>query len=383
MRSTVLVLPLLTLVLLTPVASAAQSENETRRTVDEAIRLAQAGRVEEAIQTLEQRASEDGLPAPALGLLGALYLDVDRPERALAVLQPLAERPEASTLVLVSAARAAFALGDVDATEGWMGRAAEIAPESEAARRFGLYLGQHGRFAEAYRILSAYVEGQPEDSAAALALATAALKIGLPARAATALERVPADDPGAILLRGELALRRGAPHRARELLERAWGSHPPELDADLRRLLAESYLATGEAAAARRLLEAAPIADPSTAVLLSRALYQTGEIEAAAEALEPWLGTVHQLSTGSPPAQVALAVEVATEYGHALVALDRAQEAAALLRIAVGLEPRAAAAWNVLGHALIAMGSMEEAREAIGRYHRLTEGPPASDRAES
>lgn len=342
MRSTTL--GLILLLSTGPAASQAAPERDSHQTVERAVALAEQGRIDQALE----------------------------------LLRPLADRPDASLEVLVNASRAAFSVGDEAAAEGWMERAIELAPGSEAARGYGFYLGQQGRFADARRVLAPYVELRGDDAAAALALATADLKIGALDDAARVLERLPEDHPGAILLRGELALERLEPHRARRLLESVWESHPPELELDLRRLLAQVYLAIGDAPRAVEMLTGLE-RDPATSLVLSIAHYQSGEPERAAETLAPLAAQVAAVDDAAPPSVVDLAVRVATEYSRALVASDRAEEVVDLMRRAVRLRPRSPEAWNVLGHALIATGDMEEARSAIQHYHDLKDALVAGD----
>lgn len=359
----------------TPAVAQQSEADPLEQSVDQAVQLARNGRLDEAIQLLEGQREATGLPDGAQGILGTIYLAAGQPDAAYRVLQPLALEESASHLVLTSAGRAAFAIGQVDEAEAWMRRAVALAPESDTAQQFGIYLGGEGRFEEAIQILRPFVAAHPEDHGTALALAMAALKIGAMEDASRALERLPVDGPAANMLRSELALQRGEPYRARELLESAWESRPPGLDLDFRRLLGEVYVTTGEAQRAVEILRGFESTQPGLALLLSRALYQTGDAQAAADVLEPHVQTLWAIDESSSEAQIVLAVGIATESGRALVALERASEAEDALRLAARLLPSDAETWNVLAHALIALGKTKAAREAAARYHDLSQTP--------
>lgn len=276
---------------------------------------------------------------------------------------------------LTESGRAALADGRREEAESLLRRAVALDPRSQAAQLYGSYLGSQGRFAEAVEVLKPFVAAHPEDRGSALAMAMASLQVGATEDAALALEGLPPEDPAAGLLRAELALRRGEVYRAREVLESVWGARPPALDLDMRRLLGEVYVTIGQAAEAVELLSGFEGDRPGLAILLSRAHYQAGDAEAAAEVLRPFERAIEAVDERSPEEQIVQAVGIATELGRALVALERAPGAEEALRRAARLRPSNAEIWNVLAHALIAQGKMAEAREAVGRYHHLSKTP--------
>ena len=277
-------------------------------------------------------------------------------------------------LVLFSSPLGASALGASAVGVSALGVSALEVSASESARELGLRLGREQRYEEAVAVLSEYLPQQPDDAAVALALALAALKIGDTGIASEALGHLPDGDPAANMLRGELSLRTGDLSAARDRLEAAWASFPPEIELDLRRLLGEVYVSLGEPGLATELLRGHEEGRPTLAVLLSRALYQQGDADGAYRALAPWAGAARSTPADAPGDEIRLATGIAVELGRALVALDRPETAEPLLRHAARLLPDNPETWNVLAHALIALGDSDGARQALGRYQALSDG---------
>jgi tetratricopeptide (TPR) repeat protein len=326
-----------------------------------------------AIAALEPLRAQPDTPVIVLSMLGALYLESGRGTEAYALLVPLADRPDADPAVLYNAARAALAGGLQEKARAYLERAAKLAPVSPAGRELGIALAQEGNTAAAYALLRPWALAHPEDLDNRLAAALLALQLGRPGEVQELLAGTPDDHPKVRLLRGQLLLASGDPRGALATLEPMKDDHPPEVDSDLRRLLAGAYLATGDSAAAIALLEKGNLNDRGVVLVLAEALYQRGEVEQALARLRPFAEAVLALR-GMPERQDArsLAGAIARAYGRMLVAVARHAEAVPLLERAILLLPDDLQAWQSFGQALMGAGRREDAQKALARFSELS-----------
>jgi Flp pilus assembly protein TadD len=338
--------------------------------VEEAAKKMQSGDLEGAIAVLEPLKSQPGVHPSALSLLGVLYLQAGRADDSLAVLQPLADGDRAGPLILHSAAKAALALGQTAKAEAYLERAVAKAPVSPASRDLGILRGSQGQLAESYRLLKSWSLAHPEDEEARLAAAYGAIELDRPSEAEELLEGVPEDNPRVRLLRGRVHMIKREPEPAIAILKPLLGTAPPSLEPEVRRRLAEAHIAFGESAAAIGLLQGKTGNDPSLALLLSRAHYQSGNPAEAAAALEPFARDLlaKQPATES---ETSLTADFALEYGRALVALSRWTDAMPPLDVAVRLDPRSLQGWQLLGRAQLAAGRREDATRSMEKLREL------------
>ena len=330
-----------------------------------------AGDLPGAIAKLEVLAKRPDAPDTARAILGGLYAEAGRHEEARQVLEPLAQRPDADPAVLYNAARAARALGDVEAGVGYLERAARKAPLSPAARDLGLIRGLEGRYAEAYVLLLPWVNAHPEDQIAVRAAAAGAVQLERVTEAEQLLARLPTDDPGVQLLAGRLQLIRGEPRAAIATLVPLLGAAPEMIERDVRRVLAEAYVQVGQAADAIAVLEGHVGNDPSLALRLAQAQNQNGDAEAALVTLEPFSRQVLENEEGRQQLDPRLVERLSLEYGRLLVAASRPTEAVAYFELATQANAENKLAWQLLGQALANSGDRERAKEALERYQEL------------
>lgn len=354
-----------------PAEGSAKSPSDP---LDRALARVDAGDLEGAIGILEPLAGDAATSPVAKSLLGALYVETGRPADALAILAPLAEAKDADPALLYNAGRAALALGKEEAAEGYFRRSVAASPVSPAGRELGLLLGKHKKTFEAYKLLRPWALSHPDDEEARMAATLLALQLGRAPEAKKLLEGLPADEPRVRLLRGQLLLATGDPPGALKLLEPLLADHPPEMDRDVRRVLAEAYTLTGRSASAVDVLSGKVGDDPSLTVLLAQAQYQKGDVEGALATLEPWAKKL--LDEGGVDSRVPdrrLAGGIVLEYGRDLVTLGRAKEAVPVLEKATHLEPGEKQGWQLLGQALAAVGRRDEAKEALARFQKLSQ----------
>ncbi|HEX9668673.1 MAG TPA: tetratricopeptide repeat protein [Thermoanaerobaculia bacterium] len=331
----------------------------------------QAGDLAGAIAALEPLRGQKDAPLPALSLLGGLYLEAGRGQDAYALLAPLADLPDANPALLYNAARAGLAVGQPEKGRGYLERAAKLLPLSPAGRDLGLTYAQEGDSAAAYALLRPWALAHPEDLETRLATALLALQLGRSAEAEELLAGAPENEPKVRLLRGKLLLAKGDPRNALGALEPLKDQHPPEMDSDLRRMLADAYLATGDSAAAIALLEKGDLRDRGIVLLLAEALYQRGELEKALAQLRPFAEAVRDQAAPQRADARAISGAVARAYGRMLVAAARHAEAVPLLERATQLLPNDTQAWQNYGQALTGAGRREDAQRAFTRFSEL------------
>ena len=138
----------------TPADAAAAALHRARE------RLA-AGDRAGAVAALEPLRDDPAAPLPAIAFLAGLYVETERAEEALALLEPRIEAagPAAGELLFV-AARAARALGRGEQAEAYLERSAALAPQSRAAVLLATLRTQAGRHAEAVALLAPIVDGE-------------------------------------------------------------------------------------------------------------------------------------------------------------------------------------------------------------------------------
>jgi tetratricopeptide (TPR) repeat protein len=365
------IVALLILLLTATSAVAAQDEPTPAPTLEAAIEFARSDRADEAIAVLEELSSGDGLSPEGTSMLGMLYFERGQPEQSLAVLQQVLELDEPGKMALVTAARAAFSLNRTDQAEAWMRQAIALAPTSNLAREYGFFLGSQRRFAEAIDILTPYAQSHPEDLVAVRAVIAGALEADQLETANEVAALLEDGSPLSTQLKASVALRRGETFTAQRVLEQLESSQP--LDENLTALLGETYLALGEYGRAIERLQSLPSSNHAYALLLSKALYRSGNFPMAAEVLSPFLAVLDSLPEALDPSSAMLAANLATEYARARMAQGETEDLVALLQKATRIGPQAAEAWNLLGQNLIAIGQMTEAKAAIGRSHYLTD----------
>jgi Flp pilus assembly protein TadD len=339
--------------------------------MQDAIKKVEAGDAAGAIRELEaQRAAKTASPQ-SLALLGTLYLQQGKAQEALAVLKPLADAEKADPAVLYNAARAAFALKQGEAGVGYLQRGARTAPDSPAARDLGLLVMRQGRLVEAYTLLYPWAAAHPADAEARLAAASLAVQLERPAEAESFLSApgLSKDDPSIQLLRGRVLTQKGDGAGAVTLLEPLGKSHPPAMDLEIRRALAEAYLVANRPADAVKQLEGRAGQHPGLALLLGRAQRKAGNAAAALAILKPFADKLPAdvASVGDPRPVLGIALET----GTLLTETGRAAEAVPVLEKAAKLYPQSPQAWEALAQALEAAGRKDDAAKARARIDGL------------
>ena len=337
--------------------------------MDEALKKVEAGDVAGAVQLLEGRRNE--LKIPGYSLLGALYLQTNRPQDALAVLKPLADVEGANPAVLYNASRAAAAVGQNENARTYLIRAALQAPASPAARDLGFAMMREGRVVEAYGLLVPWALRNPKDGDARLMAASLALVLERPDEAEGLLTGLSADDPAIRLLRGRALAQKGKGKEAVALLKPLLDKHPQGMDLEVRRALAEAYLAAGEPAQTIQILQGHTGNHPGLALLLGRAQHRSGNATAALATLKPFADQIP-----ADPAKVGdprPAVGIAIEYSNLLIEAGRAKEAVPYLEKATTLHPQGQEGWKTLAQALDAAGRKDDAQKARAKVEEIAQ----------
>jgi cellulose synthase operon protein C len=337
--------------------------------LSEAGNLAAAGKFKEAIAKLEALRREPGCPPRAVALLGALYLKVNRPKEALDVLRPLAAPADAQPAVLYNAGLAAVALHDVPAAEGYLVRAVRQQPGSPATRELGLLRAHQGKVVEAYSLLRPWSLRNPKDGEALLTAAALALQLDRPAEAEQLIAGMPQDDPAIALLRGKILVQQGDGKGAVALLTPLLAHHPQGMEPELRRTLAEGYLAAGQPKPAVDLLKDRVAGHPAVALDLALAQHRSGDVLGALVTLRPFADQLP--ADGKGLGDPRPATGIAIEYGRLLVDAGRSQEAVAVLEKATHILPQSLEAWQSLSQAYGAAGRRAESQTAAAKAEAL------------
>jgi predicted Zn-dependent protease len=189
------------------------------------------------------------------------------------------------------------------------------------------------------------------------------------------LTGVPIALPSSRLLHGRLLLERGRLEEVVEILTPALASAPEAMEIDVRKVMARALLELGRPAEAVELLERYGTG-ASTALLLSRALFENGDPKRALSVLGPLARQVAAESSRSGSADGGVAAAVGAQYGHVLHAMGASEAAVPFLQLAVRADPESRIAWHALGQALAAVGRRQEALDALAEARRLLEADP-------
>lgn len=338
--------------------------------LQEAIAKMETGEDAEALRILESIRDLENPPAPALALLGAIYLEAGRPIDALDVLQGLTEMDSPDPAVLYNAGRAAQAIGQLQQAERYFERSLRQRADSPAARELGLLRGGQGRYAEALILLKPWATDHPGDLEVRMAAAFCAVQLERVPDAEELLSDLPQDRPRVRLLWGRLLLTKGDPWGALATLKQVVDDPPPEMELDIRRATAEAYAAVGQAASAVEVLQGYAEDDPSVALQLSQAQYQSGDLEGALETLRPYAESL--TGEGKPDLGPAIATRVVLHYGRFLAMSGRHQEALAFLELATSMDPSDKQGWQMLGQTLAGLGRREEAQVALEHFQEIS-----------
>ena len=377
MKRSALALALLSLLALPILGQSGQTSAQTspKPTMDpltqDAIKKVEAGDTAGAIRELEaQRAAKTASPQ-GLALLGTLYLQQGKAQEALAVLKPLADARNADPAVLYNAARAAFALKQVEAGAGYLQRGAQAAPASPAARDLGILVMRQGQLVEAYALLRPWVRltRRTPRRASPRPRSPCSSSVRRRPRDASPRPACPKDDPAIQLLRGRVLHPEGRRRRGGRPA-RASRQEPPAGDGSGDPPRPGRGLSAGEPAGRRR--EAARRA--------RRAAPRPG----APPRPRPAQGGERRRRPGHPEAvrrqaagqcgvggRSAARLGIALETGALLTEAGRAAEAVPVLEKATKLYPQSPPAWEALAKALDAAGRKDEAAKARARVDEI------------
>jgi tetratricopeptide (TPR) repeat protein len=354
-----------------PAAPApASPAGDVNKSIQDAAKMANTGNLAGAIQKLEAvRKSGAVTPLPALSLLGALYLQANRPQEALNVLKPLADAEAADPAVLYNAGRAARALGQNNVWIGYLQRAARLAPGSPATRDLGfVYMGE-GQVVEAYALLRTWARQNPSDSEARITAASLAIQLERPQEAEELILNMPQSNPAILLLRGRIQVQKGDGPGGLALLEPLLAKHPQGMDLEVRRSLSEAYLLANRPADAVKILTGKAGNHPALVLLLGRAQHRAGNAPAAIATLKPLVDKLPaDASTVGDPRPAA---GIAVEYGSVLVDSGRAAEAVPILEQATRLYSNSRDAWQTLAKAYDAAGRKADGAKARAQSEQI------------
>jgi len=295
------------------------------------------GAFEEAVTLLEPAASRAPAGSAALEL-GLLHLRLGRSEAAAPLLTAVLRQAAAASShdALARAARAAQALGRAQDANSFF-RIASAASERDPAinTAWGELFLEKFNEAEAVRSFRQVIEADPLWAPAHAGLGWALAEENPPAAAAAATRALEIDPhlASAHLLLAQLELDNSRYDAARERIDKVLAHNPRHLDA--RALLAAIAYVRGDRAAYDR------------------------EVRAVLE-IHPGFGEVYRAA------------------GDLAARNYRFDEAVALTREAVALDPASARAWGDLGMHLLRTGEEEEARKALersfnaDRFNRVT-----------
>ncbi len=308
-----------------------------------------------------------------LSLIGTLYIEVGKPQEALAVLKPLADPEDAQPAVLYNAGRAALRAGHVDEGRIYLTRSVIKQPDSPAARDLGMLTAQEGRVVEAYSMLRPWALHNPSDTEARLMAANLAVQLERGDDAIQLLSNFPDSEPAVRLLHGKaLVLKKDGPG-AVALLKPLLAKHPQGMDLEVRRSLAEAEMLAGQPAEAVKLIDGKTAGHPALVLLLARAQRQAGNAAGAAATLKPLVDKLPaNAETIGDPRPVA---GIAMEYGSLLVDGGHAAEAVPFYEKATAYTPRNADAWKGLARALDAAGRKEDSQKALARATAIANAP--------
>lgn len=355
--------------LLLPSVTLAQNLSTTGQ---EALERFQQDDIQGAIALLEPLRGRGELTPVDTSLLGSLYLEVARAADALGLLRPLADAPDADAAVLYTTGRAAYQAGQVESAVIYFQRSVDKVPVSPAGRELGLIHGRQGRLGEAYRLLLPWVQSNPDDLEARTAAAAAGIQLRRASEVEILVQGLPDTAPNAVL-RAQLAEQQNKPTEIAKILEPHVETAPPAVRKDILRLLADAYINVGRAEDAVKLLrgvDETESRDPRILLLLSEALYRSGDTDGAVAALAP---VAKPLLERDEIPKIPVILQALLDYGRMLVAAGRHDEALPYLRKATELDPKRQLGWKALGDAFLAAGRRDEAEGALAKFRQLAE----------
>lgn len=358
----------------------AEPEPEGDPILREAVALIDADRMDEAMRALERLRTAENPSAVGLALLGGLYVESGRPLDALDVLEPLSALDPPDPAVLYNAGRAALALGQMQRAGEFFDRSIQVDPSSPARRELGLMLGRGGMYTRALALLKPWATQYPTDIEVRLAAAFCAVQLERVPDAEELLSDLPQSQPQVSLLWSRLLLIKGDPWGAVNTLTAILESAPETMQLDVRRVLADAYAAVGQAAQAVEVLAGYSERDPSIALQVGLAQYQSGDLDAALETLRPFAEGL----AGSPdPALPAtLAADLALHYGRFLAMAGERERALPYLEQATSMDPDDKQGWQILGQTLAALGRRDEAKLALERFQEISKREVSASKQE-
>lgn len=341
----------------------------------EAMAKAQQDDLEGAIADLEILQEEGHATPPTLAALGALYNAIGLFEDALDLLKPLADSDAADPAVLYNAGRAALESGQGELGERYLGRSVNLEPRSPAARLLGMRLGARGRTVLAYQLLRPWALANPTDVEARLAAAATAVQLKRVDEAEELLQGADDANPRVRILRADLALRRRDATGALEWIAPLAQDPPPEMRGDILQLTATAQLELGRAQEAVDQLRPVAQGQPKLSLILAKALYQTGDVDAALAVLAPFVEPVMATAADAIPAGPSrdLAASFTLEQGRMLLATDRADAARPVLERSSELDPHRRETWQELARARAALGDSAGSEDALARFQGLAD----------
>jgi Flp pilus assembly protein TadD len=348
-------------------AAPALPVSPLQKAVEAAIQDIQAGKKDAAFTKLKAIEKDPSATLPLLSLVGALYMEVGKPQDALAVLKPLADDEDSQPAVLYNAGRAALMADQADAGRIYLTRSVLKQPDSPAARELGLLTAREGHVVEAYSMLRPWALHNPSDLEARLMAANLAVQLERGDDAIQLLSGRPDTDPAIRLLHGKaLVLKKDGPG-AVALLKPLLAKHPAGMDLEIRRSLAEAEMLAGQPAEAVKLIDGKTGDRPALVLVLARAQRQAGNATAAAATLKPLADKLPPPADANKIGDPRPAAGIAMEYGSLLVDGGRAAEAVPFYEKATAYHPRNPDAWKGLARALDAAGRKPEAQKALAQ----------------
>jgi Flp pilus assembly protein TadD len=344
------------------------------KSLQEAVKLVTEHHTAAAVDKLRAIQKDPAVTPPMLSLIGALYVQLDKPQEALAVLKPLADPEDAEPAVLYNAGQAALLAGQVDLGKVYLTRSVIKEPASPATRELGMLTARQGHLVEAYSMLRPWVLRKPSDIEARLVACNLAVQLERGDDAIQLLSGLPDSDPAIRLLRGKaLVLKKDGPG-AVALLKPLLTSHPQGMDLEVRRSLAEAQLLAGQPAEAIKLIDGKTAGRPALVLLLARAQRKAGNAAAATATLKPLADKLpaNADAIGDPRP----AAGIAMEYGALLVDAGKPAEAVPFYQKSTGYYPRNPETWKGLARALDAAGRKPEAQKALAQAAEVAK-PPA------
>ena len=314
----------------------------------------------------------DRVPGSPQGyrLLAAAYLQMNAPDRAVAVLQPVVARGVNDAALLTLAGEAALKTGDFAASTKHFQRASELDPQ-DANKRTGLALARlsSGDRERGYADLEAATKLPTASAQADFALISARLRDRDYPRALAAADALVAkrpNDPAAHNARGSVLQAQGDLAGARTAFEKAAQLRPTDIAAAGN--LANLDVRQGRKADARKRFETVLAADPKN-VPARMALAQMAGGEGDKEGMRKQLEAAR---TADPDAVGPMLAMAGWQLDHAAP-----RDAVSLLQEAVVKHPNRTDVLEMLGVAQSRAGDRDQAIATFDRLVRLRPDSPA------